>query len=67
METTNDLQSVLIKYFNLSPNAPIDGSKWSIAYQKLVDCIYDLSNLGVLVGINANTIIDELDKIDSNN
>jgi hypothetical protein len=65
MKTTNDLHSILIKHFELSPKAPINGAKWATAYQKLIDCIYDLSDLGIFLGLDSNTIIDELDKIDS--
>lgn len=55
------LEKILLKYFNLKENW--SETDWNISYDKLVDLIYDLGDLGVLLHTNANTIIDELDKI----
>lgn len=60
------LENILIKYFGLAENwndiYEKEKEKWYNSYDKLVQLIYDLDNLGVLNG-KANEIIDELDSI----
>lgn len=59
------LENILIKYFDLSENWNDIQEKaeenWNVAYNKLVDLIYDLEDLGVLP--TNERIVDELDKI----
>ena len=59
------LENILIKYFGLSEDWNDIHEKaeenWNVAYNKLVDLIYDLEDLGVLP--NHNRIVDELDSI----
>ena len=60
------LENILHKYFGLSENWNYIYEKeenWNNAYNKLIDLIYDLKELGVLD--SANSVIDKLDKIDS--
>lgn len=52
------LENILIDYFNL-PNEYKD-YEWNKSYDKLINLLYNLEILGIL---NANTIIDKLDKI----
>lgn len=60
------LENILIKYFGLEENwndiYEKEKEKWYNSYDKLVQLIYDLDNLGVLNG-KSNEIIDELDSI----
>lgn len=53
------LENILIKYFGLEENW--NDYDWTNAYNKLIDLIYDLGNLGVLPA--NERIVDELDKI----
>ena len=53
------LENILIKYFGLEENW--NDYDWNNAYNKLIDLIYDLDNLGVLP--NNNRIVDKLDSI----
>lgn len=55
------LENILIDYFNLSKD--YKDYEWKKSYDKLISLLYDLKELGVLD--NANSVIDELDKIDS--
>lgn len=61
------LENILIKFFGLKEDWNDDYEKgqklWNNAYDDLVILIYDLEELGVIN--NANEIVDELDKIDS--
>lgn len=55
------LENILIDYFNLSKD--YKDYEWNKSYDKLISLLYNLKELGVLD--NANSVIDELDKIDS--
>ena len=59
------LENILIKYFDLPQDWNDDYKKqetiWNKSYNKLVELIYELDELGVLP--NNNRIVDELDKI----
>lgn len=55
------LENILIKYFGLEKNW--NDYDWINAYNKLVDLIYDLGDLGVLP--TNERIVDELDKINN--
>ena len=55
------LENILIDYFNLSED--YEDYEWNKSYDKLINLLYDLKELGVLD--NANSVIDKLDKIDS--
>lgn len=61
------LENILHKYFGLSESwnniYEKEEENWNNAYNKLINLLYDLKELGVLD--NANSVIDELDKIDS--
>jgi len=61
------LEIILQKYFNLKEDWNDDYETerdiWLKSYDKLIDLIYDLEDLGVIE--NANKIVDKLDKIDS--
>lgn len=60
------LENILHKYFGLSEDWNDTYEKeenWNNAYNKLIDLIYDLEDLGVLP--NNNRIVDELDRIDN--
>lgn len=64
------LENILIKYFGLAEDwndiYEKEEENWYNSYNKLVQLIYDLDNLGVLNG-KANEIIDELDSICNEN
>lgn len=64
------LENILIKYFGLAEDwndiYEKEEENWYNSYDKLVQLIYDLDNLGVLNG-KANEIIDELDSICNEN
>ncbi len=64
------LENILIKYFGLVEDwndiYEKEKENWYNSYDKLVQLIYDLDNLGVLNG-KANEIIDELDSICNEN
>ena len=59
------LENILIKYFNLTEDWNDDFEKkeeiWNESYNKLIDLIYKLDELGVLP--NNNRIVDKLDEI----
>ena len=55
------LENILIDYFNLSKD--YKDYEWNKCYDKLISLLYNLKELGVLD--NANSVIDKLDKIDS--
>lgn len=55
------LENILIDYFNLSED--YEDYEWNKSYDKLISLLYNLKELGVLD--NANSVIDKLDKIDS--
>lgn len=61
------LENILHKYFGLEEDWNDEYEKqeenWNKAYNKLVQCIYDLGDLGVLP--TNERIVDELDKIHS--
>ena len=61
------LETILHKYFGLELDWNDEYEKqeenWNKAYNKLVQCIYDLGDLGVLP--TNERIVDELDKINS--
>jgi hypothetical protein len=57
------LENILIDYFNLPED--YEDYEWNKSYDKLINLLYDLEKLGVLD--NANSVIDELDKIDNEN
>lgn len=60
------LENILIKYFGLAEDwndiYEKEKENWYNSYNKLVQLIYDLDELGVLNG-KSNEIIDELDSI----
>ena len=59
------LENILIKYFNLTEdwNEDFENKEeiWNESYNKLIDLIYKLDELGVLP--NNNRIVDKLDEI----
>ena len=57
------LENILIDYFNLPED--YEDYEWNKSYDKLINLLYDLEELGVLD--NANSVVDELDKIDNEN
>ena len=61
------LENILIKYFDLKEdwNDIEENEKelWNNSYNKLINLLYDLDELGVITDVNK--IIDKLDKIDS--
>lgn len=60
------LENILVKYFDLkedwNDNYEKEQENWYKSYDKLVQLVYDLDELGVLNG-KSNEIIDELDSI----
>lgn len=50
------LENILINYFDLQEN-----HNWNKSYDKLINLLYDLEELGILN--NINSIIDKLEKI----
>lgn len=60
------LENILVKYFDLkedwNDNYEKEQGNWYKSYDKLVQLVYDLDELGVLNG-KSNEIIDELDSI----
>ena len=61
------LENILIKYFDLQEDwndiEENEEKLWNKSYDKLIDLLYDLDDLGVITDVNK--IIDKLDKIDS--
>lgn len=61
------LENILIKYFDLQEDyndiEENEEKLWNNSYNKLIDLLYDLDDLGVITDVNK--IIDKLDKIDS--
>jgi len=61
------LENILINYFGLKENwnnlYDKEKDNWYSSYDKLLHLIYDLEELGVIN--NADTIVQELDKIDN--
>lgn len=62
------LENILIKYFGLTEDwndiYEKEKENWYNSYDKLVQLIYDLDELGVLNG-KSSEIIDKLDDIDN--
>ena len=61
------LENILIKYFDLKEDwndiEENEEKLWNNSYNKLIDLLYDLDDLGLITDVNK--IIDKLDKIDS--
>ena len=61
------LENILIKYFDLQEDwndiEENEEKLWNKSYDKLIDLLYDLDDLGIITDVNK--IIDKLDKIDS--
>lgn len=61
------LENILIKYFDLQEDwndiEENEEKLWNNSYDKLIDLLYDLDDLGIITDVNK--IIDKLDKIDS--
>ena len=61
------LENILIKYFDLKEDwndiEENEEKLWNKSYNKLIDLLYDLDDLGIITDVNK--IIDKLDKIDS--
>ena len=60
------LENILIKYFDLQEDwndiEENEEKLWNNSYDKLIDLLYDLDDLGIITDVNK--IIDKLDKID---
>ena len=61
------LENILIKYFDLKEDwndiEENEEKLWNKSYDKLIDLLYDLDDLGLITDVNK--IIDKLDKIES--
>ena len=59
------LENILIKYFDLQEDwndiEENEEKLWNKSYDKLIDLLYDLDDLGIITDVNK--IIDKLDKI----
>lgn len=64
------LERILIKYFDLeedwNDNYETEKDKWYKSYDKLINLVYDLGELGVL-DRDSNIIVDRIDEIDKVN
>lgn len=60
------LENILIKYFDLQEDwndiEENEEKLWNNSYNKLIDLLYDLDDLGIITDVNK--IIDKLDKIE---
>ena len=64
------LERILIKYFDLeedwNDDYETEKKKWYKSYDKLINLVYDLGELGVL-DRDSNIIVDRIDEIDREN